>query len=230
MGVLFWIRALRVVFREFPTFLVKVELRSVLSLDTPRAVYEPPPSTPLIPVLVLEPDLVAVAVEGRSVRPNLEFEPDLFKPGVVGSSVALRAVKPPRRELELDLARAGFSAAVASASFFAASLYVVFRGFALAAATFLLRVLLRFVLAGMPVFLETGPGLVVPLWRSFRSSSRFFCFSLIRSAFETILPWPGFAADVPPPITFLSVFGVLGVDGSISSRAFCCSSFCFSMF
>lgn len=125
-----------VVLRAFPTFLVKVEFRSVLSLDAPRAVCAPLPSTPLIPVLVLEPDLTPVEVAGRSVKPSLEFDPDLFKPGVVGSSAGLRAVTPPRRELELDLFKPGVEGVAASASFLAASLYVVFRGFVVAAAAF----------------------------------------------------------------------------------------------
>jgi len=56
--------------------------------------------------LVLEPALD----EARSVRPSLELESDLFRPGVVGSSAPLRAVRPPSLEFEPDLVRAGLSA------------------------------------------------------------------------------------------------------------------------
>ena len=93
------------VFRAEPTFFVSVELRSVLSREAPRAVYEPSPA--LMVALVLEPALD----EARSVRPSLELESDLFRPGVVGSSAPLRAVRPPSLEFEPDLVRAGLSAA-----------------------------------------------------------------------------------------------------------------------
>lgn len=178
-GVLFCMRLLSVEFKPVATRLVNVEFKSVFSLDTPRAVEAPLDSTPLMPALVLDP----AREEARSVSPSREFEPDLFKPGVVGSSVVLRAVRPPSLEFDPDLVKPGFSAAVSLAVLFKVEFKLV-----LEAEFEEVRVRFKLVLAAVvPVLRVVAVVFPTTLYRIFRSSSKFFYFSFILSAFETIL-------------------------------------------
>jgi hypothetical protein len=162
MGVLFCVRLLSVVFKPAPTLLVNVEFKSVLSLDAPRAVYAPLPSTPLILVRVLEPDLTVDV----PVNPILLLEFYLLRPveGVPGSAVA-RAVTPPSLELDPDLVMPGLSAAVVSFLLFKVEFKFVLEAVDLS-------VLLRPVLAATPpVFLEVAVVLPTTDWRYLRSSA-----------------------------------------------------------